>query len=301
MNDEVEANKQRSRRLYEQIFGKGNYAVADDLMAAGIVNHGPGSPPVPGTEGIKRQAALLRTAIPDLHATLNDQFGHNDRVVSRWTGSGTHTGPLNLPTGPVAATGNSISFDEIRIDRHANGRIVESWWIPDRFTLWQQLGLLPAPPEQRTDPAGPELATAAGKRREAGPVPCTGGAALPAVTDEMLGEALQHIRPYTVCILRAGPSFQEPGPAREGWVADLIWEHGKRNYALYLAGLMRIVCPIGDGSGTTGVSIFDADPGEVDRIMRQDPAVKAGLFVYEIHPTQTFPESTLTGLLQHRS
>jgi hypothetical protein len=55
MNNE----KERSRRLYEEIFGKGNYAVADDLMAAGIVNHGPGSPPVLGTEGIKRQAALL--------------------------------------------------------------------------------------------------------------------------------------------------------------------------------------------------------------------------------------------------
>ena len=42
-----------------------------------------------------------------------------------------------------------------------------------------------------------------------------------------------------------------------------------------------------------GVSIFDADPDEVDRIMRQDPGVKAGLFSYEIHATQTFPESTL--------
>ena len=128
----------------------------------------------------------------------------------------------------------------------------------------------------------------------ASPVTYTTDSALPAVTDEMLQGALQHIRPYTVCILKAGPSFQEPGPARESWVADLIWQHGKRNYALYLVGLKRIVCPIGDGSGTTGVSIFDADPDEVDQIMRQDPEVKAGLFTYEIHATQTFPESTLT-------
>ena len=128
----------------------------------------------------------------------------------------------------------------------------------------------------------------------ASPVTYTRDSALPAVTDEMLQGALHHVRPYTVCILKAGPSFQEPGPAREDWVADLIWEHGKRNYALYLAGLMRVVCPIGDGSGTTGVGIFDADPDEADQIMRQDPGVKAGLFTYETHPTQTFPESTLT-------
>ena len=34
MNDQVDANEERSRRLYEEVFGQGNYAVADDLMAA---------------------------------------------------------------------------------------------------------------------------------------------------------------------------------------------------------------------------------------------------------------------------
>jgi predicted ester cyclase len=295
VSDDVEANKLRSRRLYQEVFGEGNYAVADDLMAAGIVNHGPGSASVLGTEGIKGQAALLRTAIPDLRVTLNDQFGHHDRVVSRWTGNGTHSGPLALPTGAVEGTGRSISFDEIRIDRHAGGRIAESWWIPDRFTLWQQLGLLPAPPEPAAASAGPEHPRAGGKDGATSPVAYTGEADLPAVTDEMLRDALQGVRPYTTYILKATPAYQSPGPAREGWVADLIVEHAKRNYALYLAGLQRVVCPIGDGSGTTGVGIFDADPGEADRIMRQDPAVKAGLFTYELHATQTFPESTLTG------
>lgn len=125
---------------------------------------------------------------------------------------------------------------------------------------------------------------------------CTGRGevALPTVTDEMLRDALRSVHPYTICILKAGPCYQEPGPARESWVTDLIWEHGKRNYALYLAGLMRIVCPIGDGNGTTSVSIFDAGPDEVDRIMRQDPGVRADLFTYEVHPTRTFPGSKLT-------
>ena len=125
----------------------------------------------------------------------------------------------------------------------------------------------------------------------------TDDAALPAVTDDTLQDALQGIRPYTICILKATTSYQPPGPERESWVADLIWEHAKRNYALYLAGLKRVVCPISDGSGTTGVSIFDAGLDETDRIMRQDPAVKAGLFTYELHATQTFPESTLAGPL----
>jgi predicted ester cyclase len=139
---ELQASKERSRLLYVEIFGRGNYAAADELLADGVINHGPGIPPTVGTEGIKRQAALLRTAFPDLRVTLNDQFGEGDRVVSRWNGSGTHSGPLTMPAVTLEPTGHAISFDEIRIDRHQGGRIVESWWIPDRFTLWQQLGLM---------------------------------------------------------------------------------------------------------------------------------------------------------------
>ena len=135
-------NKDLARRLYEEVFGRGNLEAADEIMSADCVSHGPGSPPQVGTEQIKRQALLLRTAIPDLVAVLNDQVEENDRVASRWTGRGTFTGPLTLPAGPVEPTGRAVSFDEIRIDRVADGRIVESWFIPDRFRLWQQMGVL---------------------------------------------------------------------------------------------------------------------------------------------------------------
>jgi predicted ester cyclase len=136
------SNKELARRLYEAVFGRGNLTAADEIMSADCVNHGPGSPPLVGTEQIKRQATLLRGAIPDLETILNDQVAEGDRVVSRWTGRGTFSAPLVMPTGPVEPTGRSIAFDEIRIDRFEGGRIVESWFIPDRLTLWQQMGVL---------------------------------------------------------------------------------------------------------------------------------------------------------------
>jgi predicted ester cyclase len=145
VSEDFRTNKAQSRRLYEEVFARGNYDVADSIMAADIITHGPGTPPAVGTEGLKRQAMLLRTAFPDLHVTLNNQLGEGDRIASHWTGSGTHSGPLNLPTGPVEPTGTTIAFDEMRIDRFVDSRIVESWLIPDRMTLWQQLGLLPGP------------------------------------------------------------------------------------------------------------------------------------------------------------
>ena len=84
-----------------------------------------------------------------------------------------------------------------------------------------------------------------------------------------------------------------PGPDRDQDVEKVIWAHGKRNFALRLAGLMPIVCPVADGSGVTGISIFDATPDDVDRIMSLDAGVQAGIFTYDIHPTRSFPGSIL--------
>lgn len=135
-------NKELAESLYVEVFSRGNLAAADEIMSADVISHGPGSPPLTGTDQIKRQAMLLRGAIPDLETVLNDQIAEGDRVASRWTGRGTFTGRLAMPSGPVEPTGQPVSFDEIRIDRFADGRIVESWFIPDRFTLWRQMGML---------------------------------------------------------------------------------------------------------------------------------------------------------------
>jgi hypothetical protein len=106
----------------------------------------------------------------------------------------------------------------------------------------------------------------------------TGDSQLSDVTDEMLQQALPTTKPYTVVVLNAGPRFEPLGPDRSSEVADIIWAHGKRNYALHLAGLMPVVCPIADGSSVSGVAVFDASPEDVDRIMTGDPGVKTGVF-----------------------
>jgi predicted ester cyclase len=139
----IERQKELARRLYMEVFGAGNLAAADDILSPDCVARAADAPPRVGTDGIKQQAVLLRTAIPDLAVSLEDQVAEDDRVVSRWRGTGTHSGDLRLPTGTVPPTGSRIDFGEIRIDRFEGGRIVESWFIPDRLALWRQLGLVP--------------------------------------------------------------------------------------------------------------------------------------------------------------
>ncbi len=121
----------------------------------------------------------------------------------------------------------------------------------------------------------------------------TDDSALPEVTEAQLMAALAQTRPYTVVVLKAGPRYSPPGPNRDPEVAATILQHGIRNMRLRVAGLLRVVCPVADGSEVAGVGVFDATPEECDAIYSRDPAVMASILTYEVHPTKTFPDSSL--------
>ena len=107
------------------------------------------------------------------------------------------------------------------------------------------------------------------------------------ITDEFMRQMISRTRNYCVVILKAGPDRNKPG------VEKIIWEHGRRNFVLRAEGLLSIVCPVADGSDVSGVGIFNADIDEVKSIMNEDPAVKEGVFVYEIHACRSFPGDSL--------
>ena len=48
-----------------------------------------------------------------------------------------------------------------------------------------------------------------------------------------------------------------------------------------------------DGTDVKGVGIFSTGEEETRKIMEDDPAVKAGIFTYEIHPYRSFPGDML--------
>jgi hypothetical protein len=110
---------------------------------------------------------------------------------------------------------------------------------------------------------------------------------LPEIADEFMRQALSTTRSYTIVILKRGPAYDPP--RSDG----IIWEHGRRNFALRAAGLLAIVCPISDGNGLAGIAIFDADQSEVERIIAADPAVEAGVLTFEIHLARSFPGDAL--------
>jgi len=107
------------------------------------------------------------------------------------------------------------------------------------------------------------------------------------ITDEHMHEMLSASRTYTAMLLRLTPKAGEPEAAR------VIWEHGRRNLMLRAAGTLPIVCPAVDESDWAGIAVFDASPEEVERIMADDPGIRAGVFTCELHPVFGFPGSAL--------
>lgn len=110
---------------------------------------------------------------------------------------------------------------------------------------------------------------------------------LPEISDEFMQRALPTTRGYTVVILKKGPAYNPPR------TDGIIWEHGRRNFALRAAGLLAIVCPISDGTDWAGIDIFDAEQAEAEQIIAADPAVAAGVLTFEIHPSRSFPGDSL--------
>lgn len=110
---------------------------------------------------------------------------------------------------------------------------------------------------------------------------------MPRITDEYMHEMLGQSKSYTAMLLRMTEKGSRPDSRQ------VIWEHGRRNLALRAEGRLPIICPATDDSDWAGIGIFDATAEEVDRIMQDDPGVKAGLFTYELHPVSGFPASSL--------
>ncbi len=74
------------------------------------------------------------------------------------------------------------------------------------------------------------------------------------ITDEVMRSRLAETQMYTLAILHLGPHRGDEG-------ADaIIWEHGRRNMALNAEGVLPVVCPVNDGTGTAGIGIFAAPP-----------------------------------------
>lgn len=136
----LEENKKIARRCLEAISEK-DFSVIDQQYDPGYLRHDPDSPQVRTREEYHRYLMGLCMVFPDLHFTIDDVFAEDDKVVCRFSITGTHTQPWRgLP-----ATGKRVSLTGINISKIVKNKVVEDWFNTDIFSLALQVGLIPAP------------------------------------------------------------------------------------------------------------------------------------------------------------
>jgi steroid delta-isomerase-like uncharacterized protein len=129
------------REAYERI-NDGDVDGFGELLRDDFVEHEDigGAPPT--KEGVQEFFRMLLAAFSDHHFEPEDMIASDDKVVTRFRFTGTHSGEfLGVP-----ATGKSVDIQGVDIVRFDDeGKGVEHWGVSDTLTMLQQLGAVPAP------------------------------------------------------------------------------------------------------------------------------------------------------------
>ena len=123
------------RRNTEEVQGRGDFLLFDELFADDFVDHTPQPNMVPNKQGVRRLYEGLRKAFPDFRPEIHWQAAEGDLVTTYKTYHGTHCGEFL----GIAPTGRQVAFETVDVMRVREGRIVEHWGVANLYALVQQL------------------------------------------------------------------------------------------------------------------------------------------------------------------
>ena len=128
------------RRFYEQMCNERKNDLAGELFTEDHIMHDPQVPAGTGPQGMVDVVSVYQKGVEG-HWGIEEVISADDKVIVRWTGSGTHVAELN----GIPPTGKKISVDAISVHRMAGGKIAETHEVWDTLGFLQQIGVVPAP------------------------------------------------------------------------------------------------------------------------------------------------------------
>ncbi len=132
-------NKKVTLQVYE-LLNTGDVEAIGDLVAADYVEHDPLPGQGTGREGAVDRFSMIAHGLAP-RFTVEDVIAEDDKVVVRWTNTGTHVGDfLGVPP-----TGRPFTIGGIDIYRVDGDLLCEHWHQIDQLSMLGQLGLLPEP------------------------------------------------------------------------------------------------------------------------------------------------------------
>ncbi len=138
----VQENKALARRVFDEIWSGGKLDLVDELLDPEFVGRPIGlAEPFKGPEGAKEFIGRLREAFPDIRFPIDDLIGEEDKVVVRWTATGTNDGEFM----GIEPSGRQVTIAGMTIRAIRDGRIIEGWTNMDALGLLRQIGAVPEP------------------------------------------------------------------------------------------------------------------------------------------------------------
>ncbi len=137
----LDENKKLALRVYE-LLNTGSTEEIGELVSDDYDEHDPLPGQGVGREGVLDRFSMLSSALAP-RFTVDDVIAEADRVVVRWTNSGTHVGEF----AGIPPTGRTFTIAGIDIYRVADRKLAEHWHVIDQLSMLGQLGLLPQPSE----------------------------------------------------------------------------------------------------------------------------------------------------------
>jgi len=134
----IQENKNIARRFI-QIWGNGNLNIIDELAAPALSVQYPVLPQViRGSQMFKQVMVGFRSAFPDSDLQIEEEIAEDDKVVIRWSFSGTHQGSLL----GIPATGKKVKWTGITIYQIVNGKVMEEKGEEDFLGFLRQIGVV---------------------------------------------------------------------------------------------------------------------------------------------------------------
>jgi predicted SnoaL-like aldol condensation-catalyzing enzyme len=123
--EQEKKNEALANRFHMDIFQKGELKAADEILAAEFVTRNPALPAelTHGPDAIRKFATAVIQAIPDRKITHEDTMSKGDKVLIRWSMTGT---PKQDFLG-IARSDNPITLIGFDLFRISGGKIIEMW------------------------------------------------------------------------------------------------------------------------------------------------------------------------------
>lgn len=106
----------------------------------------PGGVTLHGRDEIRHFIEAQWQAFPDGKLAFGEQVFAEDAAATELVFTGTHTGPMMTPNGPLPPTGTRVTIHSVAILKIKDGLIASEHGYSDQLEMMTQLGLMPAAP-----------------------------------------------------------------------------------------------------------------------------------------------------------